>query len=400
MPAASVCVWHCQAGLEQTWTNFKIDFALAHQGFQESDAGHIQSSWLPIYKCHLQQHQTGKHHDHRQFSHSLLLPTNPPSPVSPPLTSASAAKTPKQQWKSLLTTKKSRCSKSRELRSKQSDLAENAPVNAPTPTPTTAAPVTLDAVETEVYACQMQLLLAVAPPLHLHCTQMPSNSNSFSLTTSHLSYRIAFSVRWHHLHIDLFPNTITLPTDTHLRPTVYLSKPVFDSIWLGSDQNVFKVQLLQFPPSDGQLLEKVQAFAYFEEIIHQHCSQLTSSAIQQAYAAYIHVSSSTSASEEANRISRQLSDAFFQVANLSCLSFFKSDGTEASVAFDPCDRTSDITSIQFKMAVAPATFSSVLINTPLSIINYFLKFPQSMPPPMHYARVYVFLSWVLMNIMN
>ena len=67
--AASVCVWHCQPGLEQTWTNFKIDFALAHKGFQESNAGHIQSSWLPICKCHLQQHRTGKHHGHCQFSH-------------------------------------------------------------------------------------------------------------------------------------------------------------------------------------------------------------------------------------------------------------------------------------------------------------------------------------------
>ena len=227
----------------------------------------------------------------------------------------------------------------------------------------------------------MQSLLAVAPLLHLRCTQMSSDSNSFSLTTSHLSYRITFSVTWHYLHIDLFPDTITLPTDTHLRPTMSLSKPTFDSVCLGSDQNVFTVQLLPFPPSDGQLLEKVQAFTYSEEIIYQHCLQLTSSAIQQAYATNIPISSSASASEEAKRISRQSPDAFFQVANLSCLGFFKSDGTEASAAFDLCDRTSDITLIQFQATVAPATFSSVLIDTPLSTINYFLKLPQSMPPP-------------------
>jgi hypothetical protein len=66
-PAASV--WHCWPGLEQAWTNFKTDFAPAHQDFRESHAGHIQSSWLPIRKCHPQRPPTGKHHDHCQFSH-------------------------------------------------------------------------------------------------------------------------------------------------------------------------------------------------------------------------------------------------------------------------------------------------------------------------------------------
>ena len=43
------------------------------------------------------------------------------------------------------------------------------------------------------------------------------------------------------------------------------------------------VQLLPFPRTDGQLLEKVQAFVYFKEIVHQHRSWLSSSTIQQAY---------------------------------------------------------------------------------------------------------------------
>ena len=94
-----------------------------------------------------------------------------------------------------------------------------------------------------------------------------------------------------------------------------LSEPAFDSVCIGSDRNGFTGQLLPFPRCDGPLLDKVQAFAYFEEIVHQHCSQLSSSAIQQAYESNVPVSSTASASEEANRISHQLLDAFFHVAN-------------------------------------------------------------------------------------
>jgi hypothetical protein len=85
--------------------------------------------------------------------------------------------------------------------------------------------------------------------------------------------------------------------------------------------------------------------------------------------------------EEGNRISCQLYESFFQVANLSCLGFFKSDGTEASVAFDLCARGSDISFTQFQATIAPASFSSALVDTPSSTVNYFLKLPQSMPPP-------------------
>ena len=57
-----------------------------------------------------------------------------------------------------------------------------------------------------------------------------------------------------------------------------LSKPALHGLCLGSDQNAFTVQLLPFPHVDGQLLEKVQALAYFEEFIRQHLSQLKASA--------------------------------------------------------------------------------------------------------------------------
>ena len=52
--------------------------------------------------------------------------------------------------------------------------------------------VTLDAVQTDANACQMQPLLAVAPFTTIRCNPMPSDSNSLSLTSSHFIYRIAF----------------------------------------------------------------------------------------------------------------------------------------------------------------------------------------------------------------
>jgi hypothetical protein len=90
----------------------------------------------------------------------------------------------------------------------------------------------------------------------------------------------------------------------------------------GTSRNPFDVQLLKFPRSDAPLLDKVQAFAYFEEVVRQHRSQLTSLLVQQAYATHVPVSSSASASEEANRVSILIYDAFFTTSNLTCLGFF------------------------------------------------------------------------------
>jgi hypothetical protein len=158
-------------------------------------------------------------------------------------------------------------------------------------------------------------------------------------------------------------------------------KPAFDSVRLGNDRTGFTVQLLPFPRCDAPLLEKVQAFAYFEEVIRQHRSQLTASVVQQAYADNIPVSSSASASEESTRIGLQLYDSFFCIEHLQCLGFYKSDGVEVPVALDPCDRSSDISFIQFEATIVPASFSSALLDTPTSVVQYFLKLPQSLPPP-------------------
>jgi hypothetical protein len=158
-------------------------------------------------------------------------------------------------------------------------------------------------------------------------------------------------------------------------------KPAFDSVRLGNDSTGLTVQLLPFPRSDAPLLEKVQSFAYFEDVIRQHRSQLTAATIQQAYADNIPVSSSASASEEANRVGLQLYASFFHIENLTCLGFFKSDGTEASVALEACDRSADISYIQFEATIEPARFNSALVDTPPSTVKYFLRLPQSMPPP-------------------
>jgi hypothetical protein len=100
------------------------------------------------------------------------------------------------------------------------------------------------------------------------------------------------------------------------------SNPVLVLARFGTSRNGFDVQLLKFPRSDAHLLEKVQAFAYFEEVIRQHRSQLTNLTIQQAHASNVPVSSTASASEEANRISNLIYDDFFNVSNITCLGFF------------------------------------------------------------------------------
>jgi hypothetical protein len=157
------------------------------------------------------------------------------------------------------------------------------------------------------------------------------------------------------------------------------SAPAFDSVRLGTDKNDFAVQLLKFPRSEAPLLEKVQAFAYFEEIIHQHHPQLTSLTVQQAHANNIPVSSSASASEEANRVSGQLCDSFFEVENLNCLGFYKSNG---AIALAPCDRSPDISFVHFEATVSPAAFGPALSSIQWSTAKFCLKLPQSTLPPM------------------
>ena len=114
------------------------------------------------------------------------------------------------------------------------------------------------------------------------------------------------------------------------------TKPSFDTMTLGNNKDAISIQLLKCPHSDAPLLDKVQAFAYFKEVIRQHQTQLSSSTIQQAYANNIPVSSSKAASKEANCIGCQLYESFFLIANLSCLKFFWSDGSHVSIALHPC----------------------------------------------------------------
>jgi hypothetical protein len=159
-----------------------------------------------------------------------------------------------------------------------------------------------------------------------------------------------------------------------------LPTPAFDSVRLGTDRHAFTVQLLRFPRSDAPLLEKVQAFAYFEEVIRQHRPQLTSLTVQQAYADNIPVSSSASASEEANRVSCQLYESFFEVANLDCLGFYASDGSKASIAIAPCDRSPDIAFVHFEATISPAACSPALSSVPSATAKFFLRLPQSTLP--------------------
>jgi hypothetical protein len=159
------------------------------------------------------------------------------------------------------------------------------------------------------------------------------------------------------------------------------SNPTLVSARFGTSRNGFDVQLLKFPRSDAALLEKVQAFSYFEEVIRQHSSQLTNLTIQQAYASNIPVSSTAGASEEANRIFGLIYDAFFSVSNITCLGFFKSDGTPVPVSLDPSARAADIAFVSFSATLNLASFSSALTTAVSSpTVQYYLKLPQSNIP--------------------
>jgi hypothetical protein len=153
-------------------------------------------------------------------------------------------------------------------------------------------------------------------------------------------------------------------------------KPLFATISLGSSKHSFSIQILKFPRSNAPLLDKVQAFAYFDEVLRQHERQLTSLAIPQAYTNNIIVSSSATASEEASRIGSELHEAFFLVSNLSCLGFFGPDGTKVPVAAAPCDRQPNIAFVQFQSTVNPTLSSPDLASIPAVTLTFFLPLPQ------------------------
>jgi hypothetical protein len=116
----------------------------------------------------------------------------------------------------------------------------------------------------------------------------------------------------------------------------------FETIDIGSDTSAITVSILKFPRADGSLLDKVQAFSYFDDVINQHRAQLTSTAIQQAYSQNVPVSCSAAASEEANRLGALAHSSFFDVTNLACLGFYTASGQPATVAPAPCDRDPSI----------------------------------------------------------
>jgi hypothetical protein len=103
----------------------------------------------------------------------------------------------------------------------------------------------------------------------------------------------------HSLSSAVFPSTLhlllllpALFTSAHTATTsMTASTPLFDMVNLSNTKNAISVQLLKFPCTDAPLLDKVQAFAYFKEVIHQHSTQLNSTA--QAYTNNIPVSSSS-----------------------------------------------------------------------------------------------------------
>jgi hypothetical protein len=92
------------------------------------------------------------------------------------------------------------------------------------------------------------------------------------------------------------------------------SNPVLAPACFGASCDGFEISTFEIPRSDVHLLEKVQAFVCFEEVIRQHRLQLTNLTIQQAHASNVPVSSTASASEEANRVSSLLHDEFFSIA--------------------------------------------------------------------------------------
>jgi hypothetical protein len=61
---------------------------------------------------------------------------------------------------------------------------------------------------------------------------------------------------------------------------------------------------------------------------------------------------------------------------LSCLGFFRSDGTKVAVAPAPFDRKSDIAFVQFQSTVSPASSSPDLASIPAAKATLFLKLPQ------------------------
>jgi hypothetical protein len=89
------------------------------------------------------------------------------------------------------------------------------------------------------------------------------------------------------------------------------------------------------------------------------------------------VSSSAAASEDSNRISQLLHDAFFSVDNLACLGFYAANRKSVRIDLDPCDRTAAIRFVEFVAIVDPVLVSPDLKSSSPITVNYFLCLPQT-----------------------
>jgi hypothetical protein len=89
------------------------------------------------------------------------------------------------------------------------------------------------------------------------------------------------------------------------------------------------------------------------------------------------VSSSAAASEDSNRISQLLHDAFFSVNNLACLGFYTANRKSVRINLDPCDRTAAIRFVEFEATVNPVLVSPDLKSASPITVNYFLRLPQT-----------------------
>jgi hypothetical protein len=94
------------------------------------------------------------------------------------------------------------------------------------------------------------------------------------------------------------------------------------------------------------------------------------------------VSSTTAASEEANRIGCDLYSSLFHVGRLSCLGFHNSTGTKVNITTNPTTRVDNIAFVNLEATINPiTTFSSDLHTILPFFIPYYLKLPQTTTTP-------------------
>jgi hypothetical protein len=212
--------------------------------------------------------------------------------------------------------------------------------------------------------------------LHSHVCRIPDDADHWDAPqasrSNHYNTHVA-CILCYMAQIDNYlthyHTTIYASTDCSYITIMPFTSPSFTTVSLGTKRNTITVQLLefQFPKFDAPLLDKVQAFAYFEEILRQYRPQLSSVSIQLVYATNnVPVSSSAAASEEANRISCKLYSSLFHVKHLSCLGFYDSTGSKVDITTDPSKCVNDIAFVNLEATIDPVMFSPGLHTIRLS----------------------------------